>query len=34
MMLLRAVPIGEAMVACVIADHYLRQRGQISDNPA
>jgi hypothetical protein len=32
-MLLRAVPIGEAMAACVIA-HYLRQRGQISDNPA
>jgi chorismate synthase len=31
---LRAVPIGEAMVACVIADHYLRRRGQISDNPA
>src|SRR5215475_4843247 len=25
---IRAVPIGEAMVACVIADHYLRQRGQ------
>ena len=25
----RAVPIGEAMVACVIADHYLRHRGQI-----
>jgi chorismate synthase len=23
---IRAVPIGEAMVACVIADHYLRQR--------
>jgi chorismate synthase len=27
----RAVPIGEAMVACVIADHYLRQRGQIGE---
>ena len=26
---IRAVPIGEAMVACVIADHYLRQRGQV-----
>ena len=26
---IRAVPIGEAMVACVIADHYLRHRGQI-----
>src|SRR5437764_2752263 len=31
---IRAVPIGEAMVACVIADHYLRQRGQIGENPA
>jgi chorismate synthase len=28
---IRAVPIGEAMVACVIADHYLRQRGQIGE---
>ncbi len=26
---IRAVPVGEAMVACVIADHYLRHRGQI-----
>jgi chorismate synthase len=26
---IRAVPVGEAMVACVIADHYLRQRGQV-----
>jgi chorismate synthase len=26
---LRAVPVGEAMVACVLADHYLRHRGQI-----
>jgi len=25
---IRAVPIGEAMLACVIADHYLRDRGQ------
>ncbi|WP_157014967.1 chorismate synthase [Mesorhizobium xinjiangense] len=25
---IRAVPIGEAMVACVVADHYLRHRGQ------
>jgi len=25
---IRAVPIGEAMMACVIADHYLRHRGQ------
>jgi chorismate synthase len=31
---IRAVPIGEAMVACVIADHYLRQRGQVGANPA
>src|SRR5215211_653233 len=26
---IRAVPIGEAMMACVIADHYLRQRAQV-----
>src|SRR5690606_7591088 len=25
---IRAVPVGEAMLACVIADHYLRHRGQ------
>jgi chorismate synthase len=25
---IRAVPIGEAMVACAVADHYLRHRGQ------
>jgi chorismate synthase len=25
---IRAVPVGEAMVACVIADHMLRHRGQ------
>jgi chorismate synthase len=25
---IRAAPIGEAMVACVLADHYLRDRGQ------
>jgi chorismate synthase len=25
---IRAVPVGEAMVACVIADHYLRNRAQ------
>jgi chorismate synthase len=29
---IRAVPIGEAMVACVIADHYLRHRGQVGVN--
>ena len=28
---IRAVPIGEAMMACVIADHYLRHRGQVGD---
>ena len=26
---IRAVPIGEAMMACVLADHYLRHRGQV-----
>ncbi|QEE11681.1 chorismate synthase [Bartonella krasnovii] len=26
---IRAVPVGEAMVACALADHYLRHRGQI-----
>jgi len=31
---IRAVPIGEAMVACVIADHYLRHRGQMGDGAA
>jgi chorismate synthase len=25
---IRAVPVGEAMMACVLADHYLRHRGQ------
>jgi chorismate synthase len=25
---IRAVPVGEAMLACIIADHYLRDRGQ------
>jgi len=28
---IRAVPIAEAMVACVIADHYLRHRGQVGE---
>jgi chorismate synthase len=28
---IRAVPVGEAMVACVLADHYLRQRGQVGE---
>ncbi len=31
---IRAVPIGEAMVACVIADHYLRHRGQVGEAPS
>lgn len=31
---IRAVPVGEAMVAAVIADHYLRHRGQIGERPA
>lgn len=26
---IRAVPVGEAMMACVIADHVLRHRGQV-----
>ena len=26
---IRAVPVGEAMLAIVLADHYLRHRGQI-----
>lgn len=28
---IRAVPIGEAMVACVIADHLLRHRAQVGE---
>lgn len=28
---IRAVPVGEAMLACVIADHYLRHRGQMGE---
>ncbi len=31
---IRAVPVGEAMVACVLADHYLRHRGQMGESPA
>jgi chorismate synthase len=26
---IRAVPVGEAMVACVLADAFLRHRGQV-----
>lgn len=29
---IRAVPIGEAMMACVLADHFLRHRGQTGRN--
>jgi len=25
---IRAVPVGEAMMACVLADHFLRHRGR------
>jgi chorismate synthase len=28
---IRAVPIAEAMLALVLADHYLRHRGQTAD---
>ena len=31
---IRAVPVGEAMVACVLADHYLRHRGQVGEGPS
>jgi chorismate synthase len=31
---IRAVPVGEAMVACVLADHYLRHRAQVGSPPA
>jgi chorismate synthase len=31
---IRAVPVGEAMVACVIADHFLRHRAQVGEGPA
>jgi chorismate synthase len=30
---IRAVPVGEAMVACVLADHWLRHRGQVGVGP-
>jgi chorismate synthase len=26
---IRAVPVGEAMMACVLADHFLRHRAQV-----
>jgi chorismate synthase len=31
---IRAVPVGEAMVACVLADHLLRHRGQVGASSA
>jgi len=31
---IRAVPIGEAMMACVLADHYLLHRGQVGEGTA
>lgn len=31
---IRAVPVGEAMVACVLADHFLRHRGQVGQGPS
>jgi len=31
---IRAVPIGEAMLACVLADQFLRHRGQVGCEPA
>ena len=31
---IRAVPVGEAMVACVLADHALRHRAQNPDAPS
>jgi chorismate synthase len=30
---IRAVPVGEAMLACVLADHFLRHRGQVGVTP-
>jgi chorismate synthase len=30
---IRAVPVGEAMVACVLADQFLRHRGQVGQPP-
>jgi chorismate synthase len=29
---IRAVPVGEAMVACVLADHFLRHRAQVGES--
>ena len=31
---IRAVPVGEATMACVLADHFLRHRGQVGERRA
>ena len=31
---IRAVPVGEATMACVLADHFLRHRGQMGEAKA
>ncbi len=31
---IRAVPVGEAMLACVLADAFLRHRGQVGQGPS
>ena len=31
---IRAVPVGEAMLACVLADQFLRHRGQVGQRPS
>ncbi len=31
---IRAVPVGEAMLACVLADQFLRHRGQVGERPS
>ena len=30
---IRAVPVGEAMMACVVLDHFLLHRGQVGEGP-
>ena len=29
---IRAVPVGEAMMACILLDHFLLHRGQLGEN--
>jgi chorismate synthase len=31
---IRAVPVAEGVVACVLADHFLRHRGQVGESAA